>query len=255
MFNRRIVIVVGALVGAALAAVATWSYLQGADKRAYADATVVTVFRVAKPIPKGTPGEQAFDQSFIITDSIPQRFRPATALIQPSSIRGRLASSDLPVGQIVVDGQFVEPSLASNTFADRVPEGQVAISVQVDQVRGVAELIQPGDKVNMFTLAPDGERALMQNVTVIAVGTTAPPAPGANAKGGAAPAENTAGRGLVTFAVPPDAAARIAYATTGPVTKDAGVYLTLVHPKNKAVPIPVVNPGNLYSGPLTPYGP
>jgi len=144
--------------------------------------------------------------------------------------------------------------VAPNTFAERVPEGQVAISVQVDQVRGVAELIQPGDKVNMFTLAPDGERPLLQNVTVIAVGTTAPPAPGTPAKDGAAPTEGPA-RGLVTFAVPPDAAARIAFATTGPLTKDAGVYLTLVNPKNKAVPIPVVNPGNLYSGPLTPYGP
>jgi pilus assembly protein CpaB len=254
MFNRRIVIVIGALVGAALAAVATWSYLQGADKRAYADATVTRVFRVAKPIPKGTPGEQAFDQSFIITDSIPQRFRPSTALIQPNSIRGKLAVGDLPVGQIIVDGQFVEPSAAATTFASRLPDGQVAISVQVDQVRGVAELIQPGDKVNMFTLSPDGERALLQNIDVIAVGTTAPPAPGAPAKDGAAPAAATAA-GLITFAVPPDAAARIAYATTGPVTKDAGVYLTLVHPKNKAVPIPIVNPGNLYSGPLTPYGP
>jgi pilus assembly protein CpaB len=254
MFNRRIVIVIGALVGAALAAVATWSYLQGADRRAYADATVVKVFRVAKPIPKGAPGEQALDQSFITTDSIPQRFRPATALVQANSIRGKVASSDLPIGQIVVDGQFVAPNLAGSTFAERLPDGQVAISVQVDQVRGVAELIEPGDRVNMFTLSPDGERALLQNVDVIAVGTTAPPAPGAPAKDGGA-AETATARGLVTFAVPPEAAARIAYATTGPVTKDAGVYLTLVHPKNKAVPIPVVNPGNLYSGPLTPYGP
>jgi pilus assembly protein CpaB len=255
MFNRRIVIVVGALVGAALAAVATWSYLKGADKRAYADAAVVRVFRVAKPIPKGTPGNQALDQTLITADSIPQRFRPATALTQPNAIRGKRALNDLPVGQIVVDGQFVEPNLASNTFAERLPDGQVAISVQVDQVRGVAELIQPGDKVDIFTLAADGERALLQNVDVIAVGTTAPPAPGAPAKDGGPPAEATTARGLVTFAVPPEAAARIAYATTGPVTKDAGVYLTLVHPKNKAVPIPVINPGNLYSGALTPYGP
>jgi hypothetical protein len=89
---------------------------------------------------------------------------------------------------------------------------------------------------------------------VIAVGKTPARQPGeAPAPTDAAAA--TAGKGLITFAVPATAAAKIAYATTGPVSKDAGVYLTLVPADNQAAPIPVINPGNLYTGPLTPYGP
>ena len=54
---------------------------------------------------------------------------------------------------------------------------------------------------------------------------------------------------------PTAAAASIAYVTTGPITKDTGVYLTLVPSDNQAAAIPVINPGNLYQGPLTPNGP
>lgn len=254
MLNRRMVIVIGAVVGAALAAVATWSYLQGADRRAYADANLVKVYRVSKPIPKGSLGAEVLDHGFVTPDMIPQRFRPVTALPDANVIRGKIALTALPVGQVIVDGQFVDPKVASSSFAQRIPAGQVAISVQVDQVKGVAELIDPGDKVNIYTQSADGEHLLLQNVDVIAVGKTPAPLPGEAppAKDSAATA---AGKGLITFAVPSAAAARIAYATTGPVTKDTGVYLTLVPPDNQAAQIPVINPGNLYQGPLTPNGP
>jgi len=254
VFNRRMIIVIGAVVGAALAAVATWSYLQGADRRAYADASLVKVFRVTKPVNKAATGADVLDHAFISSDLIPQKFRPPTALTDVNVIRGKVALTALPVGQIVVDGQFVDPKVASSSFAQRIPAGQVAISVEVDRVRGVAELIEPGDKVNIFTLSPDGEHMLLQNVDVIAVGKTAAPQPGDQTPPKDAAAVS-AGRGLITFAVPVTAAARIAYATTGPITKDSGVYLTLVPPDNQAGPIPVINPGNLYQGPLTPNGP
>ena len=246
-------IVIGAVAGAALAAVATLSYLQGADKRAYAGAAVVKVYKVAKPITKGMAGNEALDQSFITEGSIPLKFRPPTALTDPRTIRGKVALAPIAVGQLVVDGQFVDPKVASTSFAQRIPAGQVAISVQVDQVRGVAELIEPGDKVNIFTQSPDGEHLLLQNVDVIAVGKTPALQPGEPPR--APDAAAAAGRGLITFAVPTAAAARIAYVTTFPVTKEFGVYLTLVPPDNQSAPIPVINPGNLYTGPLTPYGP
>ena len=255
MLNRRMVIVIGAVVGAALAAVATWSYLQGADRLAYADANLVKVYRVSKAVPKGALGAEVLDHGFVTADTIPQRFRPPTALADANVIRGKIALTALPVGQVIVDGQFVDPKVASSSFAQRVPAGQVAISVQVDRVKGVAELIEPGDRVNVYTQSLDGEHLLLQNVDVIAVGKTPAPLPGEAPPAKDAAAAPAAGRGLITFAVPTAAAARIAYATTGPITKDTGVYLTLVPPDNQAAAIPVINPGNLYQGPLTPNGP
>ena len=241
MGNRRTVILIAAVVVAVVAAVAIYSYLNNVQNRAYHNAKLVKVFRVSKDVKKGLPGEQAVDGSFVKSDDIPQKFRPTTALTDINAIRGKVALSDLSAGQVVVDGMFVEPRVAQVSFAQRIPAGQVAITISTDQVRGVAGLIVPGDKVNMLAAAPDGERFLFQNVNVLAIGNTPAPQPGETAT--TLPAANS---GLITFAVPPLAAEKIALA-------GASVYLTLVPPDNQPTPVPPVNPGNLFGGPLTPY--
>jgi len=238
--NRRTVILIAAVVVAVVAAVAIYSYLNNVQNRAYHNAKLVKVFRVSKDIKKGLPGEQAVDGGFVKSDDIPQKFRPTTALTDINAVRGKVALSDLSAGQVVVDGMFVEPRVAQVSFAQRIPAGQVAITISVDQIRGVAGFIVPGDKVNMMANAPDGERFLFQNLNVLAVGSTPAPQPGETT----ATTPVTAG-GPITFAVPPLAAEKIAIAS--------GVYLTLVPPDNQPVPVPPANQGNLFTGPLTPY--
>ena len=241
MGNRRTVILIVAVVVAIVAAGAIYGYLNSVQDRAYADAKLVKVYRVDKDVKKGVPGEQAIDQGVVKSSDIPQKYRPTTALTDINSIRGKVALNDLSAGQVVVDGMFVDPRVATVSFAQRIPAGQVAISVQVDQVRGVANFVVPGDQVNLLATAPDGERYLYQNVNVIAVGATPAPQPGETT----ASTTPVGGSGLITFAVPPQAAAKIAIAN--------GLYLTLVPPGNQPVPVPSANPGNLFSGPLTPY--
>ena len=172
---------------------------------------------------------------------IPQKYRPTTAVNDINTIRGKVALNDLSTGQIVVDGMFVEPRVAQVSFAQRIPPGQVAVTISVDTVHGVAGLIVPGDQVNILASAPDGTRYLFQNVNVLAVGTTPAPQPGETT----ATTTQSVGGGQLTFAVPPVAAAKISIATN--------VYLTLVPPGNQPVPVPPVNQGNLFQGPLTPY--
>jgi len=229
-----------AVVVGLIAAGAIYSYLNNVQERAYNDAKLVKVFRVEKNIQKGMPGEQAIDQEFIKSGEIPQKYRPTTALTDINQIRGKVALNDLSTGQIVVDGMFVEPRAATVSFAQRIPAGQVAITISVDQIRGVANLIVPGDQVNILASAQDGTRYLFQNVNVIAVGSTPAPQPGETT----AATPVTAG-GPITFAVPALAAAKISIAT--------GVYLTLVPPGNQPVAVPPITPSNLFTGPLTPY--
>jgi len=243
--NRRTVILIAAVAVAAVAAVAIYSYLNNVQNRAYHNAKLVKVFRVSKDIKKGLPGETAVDGGSVKSDDIPQKFRPTTALTDINAIRGKVALSDLSAGQVVVDGMFVEPRVAQVSFAQRIPAGQVAITVAFDQIRGVAGLIVPGDKVNMLSRAPDGERFLFQNVNVLAVGTTAVRQPGETTATTAPSATPTALTGPITFAVPALAAEKIAIATD--------LYLTLVPPDNQPTPVPPANPNNLFTGPLTPY--
>jgi pilus assembly protein CpaB len=240
--NRRTIILIVAVVVAVVAAGAIYGYLNSVQDRAYADAKLVKVYRVDKDIKKGVPGEKALDESLLKSSDIPQKYRPTTALPDISVIKGKVALNDLSAGQVVVEGMFVDPRVATVSFAQRIPAGQVAITINVDAVHGVAGLIVPGDQVNILATAPDGERYLYQNVNVIAIGNTAAPQPGETT---ATTVPTSSGTGLMTFAVPPSAAAKISVAN--------GVYLTLVPPGNQPVAVPTVTQGNLFTGPLTPY--
>lgn len=242
MSSRRTLIVVAAVVLAALAALATFSYVRGLEARAYGNAELVEVFTVTLDIPKGLPGDQAI-AAHISRSRIPRRFRPSTALTTLDPLKGKVALTALSVNTVIVEGQFVDPRQAQVTFAQRIPAGQVAVTVSIDQVRGVAGLLVPGDRVNMMVADGPSQRLLFQNVQIIAIGTTAAP------EAGETQAVQNPGSGLITFAVPPVAAQRIVFASQ----QGGGIYLSLVPPDNQPVTVPPVNGGNLFGGPLTPY--
>jgi pilus assembly protein CpaB len=236
-------IVIGAVLVAAVAAFANYAYLSSVQDRAYEDAERLRVFVVAKNIAKGLPGEQAFQEEFIKADEIPREFRPATAITAVASIRAKVAVTNLSAGQVVVDGMFVNPIDAQITFSQRIPAGHVAVTVQVDQVRGVAGLLVPGDEVNILAKDPTQgniERVLFQNVLIIAIGANAAPQPGD------ATAAVNPGSGLITFAVIPEAASKIVLATAN------DVYLTLVPKDNQDREIAPATPENLFDGPRVP---
>jgi len=233
-------ILVAAIVIGAVAAFALYQYVDGVEDRAYDDARRVKVFVVKKDVGKGFSGDQAINEDFIEEDEIPQEFRPATALTDLEVIKGKVALANLAAGQVVVDGMFVDPRTAFVSFSERIEPGRVAITISVDQVRGVAGLLVPGDRVNMIIDTPEGRQFMYQNVEILAIGGTAAPDVGATQ------AAANPGSGLITFSVPPDAALRI----TGP---GASAYLALVPPDNVPVAVPPVPPDALIPPTLTPY--
>jgi pilus assembly protein CpaB len=239
--SRRSLMVIAAMVLGLIAASATFVYVRGVESRAYDGAELVEVFVASGEIPKGTPGENAAAVA-IKAARIPTQFRPGTALTSLDGIKGKVALANLSPNTVIVDGQFVDPRTAQVTFSQRIPAGNVAITVSVDQVRGVAGLLVPGDKVNILVADGPSQRVLYQNVPIIAIGTTAAPQPGETQQ------VANPGSGLITFAVPADAASRIAFAAT----QGGGLYLTLVPQDNQVSDIPPVNAGNLFATGSTP---
>lgn len=244
MGNKRTVIIIAALVVALIAGVATYSYLDTTQERANKDARLVEVYKVKKDIPKGFSGDQAIAEGYIDKDEIPEKFRPLTSVVDVNTIKGKVSLTALSANQVVVDGQFVDPRIEQVTFSERIPPGQVAITLSYDAVRAVAGLLVPGDKVNMIIPDPENgkQRFLFQNVNILAIGTSA--APQAGETNQVAPGT---GAGMITFAVPPLAAEKL-------VVAGATAYLTLVAPDNEPVNVPAVGPEDLFSGGgLTPY--
>lgn len=244
MIRRRLVVIGIAVVAGLLAAYAAYAYLQGSESRAYEGAQLVRVFKVTKDVPKGMGGDEALSKEFVKADEVPREFRPGSALTDLTSIKGKVAVTTLSANQVLVDGMFVDPRVAQVTAAQRIPAGNVAVTVSADAVHGVANLLVPGDLVNIMVTVEGAQRVLLQNVPVLFIGATAAP------QAGDTQVVANPGSGLITFAVPAGDAARIAFASQ----QSNGLYLALVPPDNKPVDVPAVNTGNLFNSRLTPGG-
>jgi pilus assembly protein CpaB len=256
--NRRVLILVIAVALAGLTAFLTFHYANTADERAFKDAQLVEVFMVRKDIPKGFPGDKAIDEGYIGKESIPRKFFPAKAVTNAQSLRGQVALSALSAGLPIVDGNFVEPRLAQESFAQRLGKDKQAVTLSISDVQGVARLVVPGDHVNlMLTTDKQGAGAVtgdketqfvLQNVEVLAVGNSTALQPGETAAATRADAVQQAGQaktvdsGLMTFAVPGLDAERVVNAS-----EVGSIHLTLVPPDYAPAPVPPVNHGNLFS--------
>jgi pilus assembly protein CpaB len=249
--NRRVLILVAAVGLAALTAFATFNYVSSADERALGDAELVQVFIVKKDVAKGFPGERALDEGYITKDRIPKKFYPATAVVNVQTLRGKVALSPLAAGVPVVDGSFVEPRLARESFAQRIDKGMQAVTLSISDVQGVARLVVPGDKVNMLITmdSPDpaaGKQTqfVLQALEVLAIGNATELQPGevaptAEAQAGTA---QTADSGLITFSVPALDAERVVQAS-----QSGTIHLTLVPPDFTPATVPPVNRANLFA--------
>jgi Flp pilus assembly protein CpaB len=143
---------------------------------------------------------------------------------------------------------FVPPQGNSSLAAQTVPKGDVAVTVSVNQTQGVAGLIEPGDKVDIIVnIDGDLETYLYQLVPVLGVNTTLVPLP-KTASVAAQTKAATEASDLITFAVPRQAAARIALANSDGGGVSGGLYLALVGASDAAVAATTISGTNLIPG-------
>jgi pilus assembly protein CpaB len=264
--SRRTLILVGAIALGLIAALLLFNYVRGIEDRANDNAKRVDVYVAKTDIPKGTEGAMAASSNAVGVAQIPQEFRPASAITTTDEIQKKVALFDIPQNTPIVQDMFVDPAQAQISFRERLKNPEhVAITISTDEVHGVAGFLVPGDEVNMMVIdEPEGEgeggfvdgtaRYLYQKVQILAVGQSTLLSPGeqvqeTSAGATAPPAGNS---GLITFNVPPEAAAWIASAQNS-----GSIYLSLVAEDYVPKPLPEIDTNSLpgESGQLTPYGP
>ncbi len=155
MGSRRTLITIAAVAVGAIAVFLIYGYVGSVKDEAFGEAERVKVYVVRETVPKGTYGEET-SAGMIVEDEIPKKFFPPNAIRSLDDIGGKVAIADLAVNQIVTSDMFADPAVVQATFADRLEkindEDQVAITISVDQIRGVAGLLQPGDYVNIMSV-------------------------------------------------------------------------------------------------------
>jgi Flp pilus assembly protein CpaB len=273
--SKRTLILIVAIVLGALSAYSLYSYVNGIEDRALADSTPVTVYVIAADIPANTTGDEALAQRLIRQDSIPQEFKPSTAVTDENVLKGKVADVNLVAGQVLVEGMFVNPIEAGvSTWSGRLEANEVACAVSLDEVRAVGGVLTAQDKVSVLIVEetqqdPESDSApavvtdeqgeesatyplfppyvgtgqwLYHNLEILSVGNIG--LTEAQATDGTAV---TSSSGLITFKAPADACARIA------VSKNF-IYLML-EPQNYEAPenLVPINPVNVLDKPnMTP---
>ncbi|MEM8905981.1 MAG: RcpC/CpaB family pilus assembly protein, partial [Actinomycetota bacterium] len=114
----------------------------------------VDVLVAVQDIPEGTSAAEAIEMMAVA--QVPLELRPNSFVPVEAreSLVGLEARSTIAKNQIIIDGLFVDPTIIQQKFTDQIPAGQVAITLQIDQVAAVGGYLQPGDEVNLLVQDP-----------------------------------------------------------------------------------------------------
>lgn len=242
--RRRVLIVLAALMLAGLSGLAILLYARGVDQRAVDARQAVPVLLAEERIPAGTTGAEIRKRKLARQVVMPAGAVPDGSLGALDSTLDRLAlNADLQPDQLLLRGQFATPETASDTVG--VPDGDLAVSVEVTMAPGVAEKVASGDRVTVFVTyprdAPPSEqqtRILLPEATVISI-TTGPPS---DVRPSPAPARGGGSRSYpATLAVDQDQAVRLVHAA-----QTGAVYLGLLGDTTEVTPSPGVDYDNLW---------
>jgi pilus assembly protein CpaB len=252
--RRRILAALVALALAAVGCLAVLAYVHAADTRALAGREAAWVLVATRRVPAGTTAAAIREQGYVERVAMPASTVPKDALGSLDSAFDALAlTGDVQAGQLLLRGMFGESARLSGGLA--LPEGKLAVSVEMTAAARVAGYVRPGSKVAVFDTftmregkgrvpvggqslagANQATRVLLPRLEVIAVGergtagaaTSVPAATAAPGANGTASPSTTM---LITVAVSQDEAERLVHAA-----QTGTLYLALLDDTAKIEP-------------------
>lgn len=122
---------------------------------------------------------QTIYDTMVETKDMPADFIQPDAVSIPDEIIGNVAAVPIRKGQMVVKNNLLTPG-PDTGIALQVAPSKRAISIPVDEIRGVAKLIRPGDRIDIYAAVDSGKGinqrrevfALMNDVPVLATGVS-----------------------------------------------------------------------------------
>jgi pilus assembly protein CpaB len=224
--NRRTLMAAAAIILAAVAGIGVYMYASNADSRAQESAKFVPALVATSDIAKGTTGAEAIQAGLVKKEMVAKGSLPPSIVTDVNVLGDRVAAGRIDTKQFITDQTFVsaEQGIGGNFASAIAKQNLVAVTVNVDAERGVANQIAPGDHVDIVTSRTDDagtsvSEYFLRNVKVLAVGASTVIQQAA----GAAPTEVS---GLLTFEVTPDDALRVIDANSG----SSKLYLVLLPP-------------------------
>ena len=224
--QSRVLAILVAVVLALVATAALVVYVNGADRRAISGQTPRMVWVAATPIPAGTSGLTAINTKLIKQVEVPSKNIVPGAVLSETQIQNRYAAVDLEAGEQLLQKRWVGAEDVAGGRLLPIESGYQALSIGLDAVRQVAGFVTPGDRVSLVLTMKRGDRDksqfMLQDIQVLAVGSTA--LANAAAQGGGGRVNQGKGQGAaVTLSIPQDRVERVVYAA-----EHGSIYMTLL---------------------------
>jgi pilus assembly protein CpaB len=233
--QSRVLAILIAVVLALVATAALVVYVNGADRRAIADQDPVLVYVASKTIKAATSGEDALNARSITRVPMPRKSVAAGVIRSPEQLKNRFAAVNIVKGEQLLLNRWVGAEDVAGRRLLPIPENHQAVSIGLDLQRQVAGFVTPGDRVGMVLTIPENDeettRFLLQNVPVLAVGTTA--LANAATQGGGRVNQGRGSQNLtaVTLAIKQQHVEHVVHAV-----EQGSIYLTLMPPNANAAP-------------------
>jgi Flp pilus assembly protein CpaB len=144
-----------ALILAGLAAWAVWNFLDGVRSEAEKDQVQVTVFRAGEAIAEGADGAILLSGDGLVVESTEEQIDlPADAIAGEeelnSILTGRVAAGPISQNAILTRSQWTEVTIDITPLSEVIPSGKQAITIGMDNIRGVNGFVEAGDRVNLI---------------------------------------------------------------------------------------------------------
>lgn len=146
--RSKILIAVVAIMLGGVAALAAFVYLSGVQRAAEAGSTMTSVLVAVEDIPRGTSANELLSSGAVVAKKMPLRYVPEDAISSVMGVTDQVLAVPLSTGEVLTSARFQYPSQAGLAF--NVPAGFVAVTIPVDDARGVAGLVKPGDRVALM---------------------------------------------------------------------------------------------------------
>lgn len=120
---------------------------------------------------------QTIDESMLDTVRVPETFVQPGAITDPEMVVGQVAAAPIKEKEQLLKTKILSPGPLTGVSLQVSPEMR-AVSVPVDDTRGVNRLIKPGDRIDLVAAVDSGRgtdqrrevRTVLQDVVVLATG-------------------------------------------------------------------------------------
>jgi len=128
------------------AAAFLYSYIQEKNREVTQNfGAKITVVVAKKDIYEMQPiGENVLD---IV--EIPEKYKQPGTIVDPNELIGKVSLANIKAGEQILSTKVIEPSPRTG-LSFQVSPGKRAMSIPADQMRGVAKLLRPGDKIDIL---------------------------------------------------------------------------------------------------------